>query len=91
MVTSHIARWADKPMARGLLSNTICFCSMHDKLFEYGYFYFDEGGIYLIGKNLHILFMQLKIGKNIALRNLSYLCITVPVQFSLRNIEIVFI
>ncbi len=27
LVTSHIARWADNPSARGLLSNTICFCT----------------------------------------------------------------
>ena len=32
LVTSHIARWADRPEARGLLSNTICFCSFHDRL-----------------------------------------------------------
>ena len=38
LVTSHIARWADNPSARGLLSNTICFCTLHDKLFENGYF-----------------------------------------------------
>jgi putative restriction endonuclease len=38
LVTSHIARWADRPEARGLLSNTICFCTFHDKLFENGYF-----------------------------------------------------
>lgn len=38
LVTSHIARWADRPEARGLLSNTICFCALHDKLFENGYF-----------------------------------------------------
>lgn len=36
LVTSHIARWADNPSARGLLSNTICFCTLHDKLFEIG-------------------------------------------------------
>jgi hypothetical protein len=38
LVTSHIARWADRPEARGNLSNTICFCAFHDKLFESGYF-----------------------------------------------------
>jgi predicted restriction endonuclease len=38
LVASHIARWADHPEARGLLSNTICFCTLHDKLFENGYF-----------------------------------------------------
>jgi len=26
LVSSHIARWADQPEARGLLSNTICLC-----------------------------------------------------------------
>jgi predicted restriction endonuclease len=38
LVASHISRWADRPEARGLLSNTICFCTLHDKLFEVGYF-----------------------------------------------------
>lgn len=38
LVTSHIARWADNPAARGLLANTVCFCTLHDKLFENGYF-----------------------------------------------------
>jgi hypothetical protein len=38
LVTSHIARWADLTEARGKLDNTICFCSLHDKLFELGYF-----------------------------------------------------
>lgn len=38
LITSHIARWADKPEARGHLSNVICMCRMHDSLFENGYF-----------------------------------------------------
>jgi predicted restriction endonuclease len=38
LVTSHVARWTDRPDARGKLSNTICFCAMHDRLFEHGYF-----------------------------------------------------
>lgn len=38
LVTSHVARWADQPDARGKLSNTICFCTLHDRLFEVGYF-----------------------------------------------------
>ncbi len=42
LVASHIARWADHPEARGLLSNTICFCTLHDKLFESGYFAMDD-------------------------------------------------
>lgn len=38
LVASHIARWADRPDARGVLSNTVCLCTLHDKLFETGYF-----------------------------------------------------
>lgn len=38
LVTSHIARWSDRPAARGHLANTICLCRMHDPLFELGYF-----------------------------------------------------
>ena len=38
LVTSHVARWSDRPDARGKLSNTICFCALHDRLFEHGYF-----------------------------------------------------
>jgi hypothetical protein len=38
LVTSHIARWSDRPDARGLLANAICLCRMHDPLFECGYF-----------------------------------------------------
>ena len=42
LVASHIARWADHATGRGLLSNTICFCTLHDKLFENGYFSMNE-------------------------------------------------
>lgn len=38
LVASHIARWADRPDARGLLTNVMCLCRMHDTLFELGYF-----------------------------------------------------
>ena len=38
LVTSHVARWSDRPDARGKLSNTICFCAFHDRIFEHGYF-----------------------------------------------------
>ena len=38
LVASHVARWSDRVDARGMLSNTICFCAMHDRLFEHGYF-----------------------------------------------------
>ena len=42
LVTSHVARWADRPEARGYLSNVICMCRMHDTLFENGYFAFSD-------------------------------------------------
>ncbi|MCB2022079.1 MAG: hypothetical protein M9915_14860 [Rhizobacter sp.] len=38
LVASHIARWADRPDARGLMANVICLCKLHDPLFESGYF-----------------------------------------------------
>ena len=38
LVSSHIKRWADCVESRGLLANVICFCTLHDKLFENGYF-----------------------------------------------------
>jgi hypothetical protein len=38
LVASHIARWADRPNARGLLTNVMCLCRLHDPLFELGYF-----------------------------------------------------
>lgn len=38
LVASHIARWADRPQARGHLDNVICLCRLHDPLFETGYF-----------------------------------------------------
>lgn len=38
LVTSHIARWADAPEARGHLANTLCLCTLHDRLFENGHF-----------------------------------------------------
>ena len=38
LVASHIARWADRPDARGHLANLICLCRVHDPLFELGYF-----------------------------------------------------
>jgi hypothetical protein len=38
LVASHIARWADRPDARGRLANVICLCKVHDPLFELGYF-----------------------------------------------------
>jgi len=37
LIASHIVRWTDDPETRGRLSNILCFCRMHDALFEFGY------------------------------------------------------
>jgi putative restriction endonuclease len=34
LVASHIVAWAKDTTKRGLLDNVICFCVLHDKLFE---------------------------------------------------------
>lgn len=54
LVASHISRWADHVSARGLLSNVICFCTFHDKLFENGYFAMDDGLNVIWRKNIAI-------------------------------------
>jgi len=38
LVASHISRWGDDPETRGILSNVICMCKIHDALFENGFF-----------------------------------------------------
>lgn len=42
LVASHIARWADNTERRGDTSNGLCFCPIHDKAFEIGYFSLDD-------------------------------------------------
>jgi hypothetical protein len=38
LVGAHIARWVDAPQLRGDVSNGLCLCLFHDKMFESGYF-----------------------------------------------------
>ena len=38
---AHIARWADEPDRRGVVSNGLCLCLMHDQAFERGLFTVD--------------------------------------------------
>lgn len=38
LVGAHIARWSDVEVLRGEVSNGLCFCLMHDKAFEAGFF-----------------------------------------------------
>ena len=42
LIGSHIARWVDDPDKRGNISNGLCFCTLHDKAFEHGYFSLDD-------------------------------------------------
>lgn len=42
LVSGHIARWADNENLRGVTSNGLCLCLMHDKAFERGYFTLDD-------------------------------------------------
>ena len=42
LVGSHIARWVDNPDKCGSVSNGLCFCVLHDKAFENGYFSLDD-------------------------------------------------
>ena len=38
LIAGHIAKWANNKELRGDLTNGICFCLMHDKVFERGLF-----------------------------------------------------
>ncbi len=38
LVGAHIARWSDVPELRGQTSNGLCFCLLHDRAFELGFF-----------------------------------------------------
>lgn len=42
LIASHIARWADNTERCGDTSNGLCFCPIHDKAFEIGYFSLDD-------------------------------------------------
>ena len=42
LIGSHIARWVDNSDKRGDISNGLCFCVLHDKAFENGYFALDD-------------------------------------------------
>jgi putative restriction endonuclease len=42
LTASHIGRWADDEKLRGEASNGLCFCLMHDKAFESGFFTLDS-------------------------------------------------
>lgn len=52
LIGSHIERWADNEEKRGNISNGLCFCLLHDKAFENGYFSIDENNKIIINKVL---------------------------------------
>lgn len=51
LVGSHIARWVDNPQKRGNTSNGLCFCPIHDKAFEIGYFSLDDEFCVVLSQN----------------------------------------
>lgn len=51
LIGSHIARWSDVPEFRGNLSNGLCFCLVHDKAFEVGFFTVDKNLCVLVNPN----------------------------------------
>lgn len=42
LISGHIDRWADNESLRGHTGNGLCFCLMHDKAFENGFFTLDK-------------------------------------------------
>jgi len=54
LIAGHIARWADKKELSGNTVNGLCFCLMHDKAFENGFF--------TLNKNFEVAVLQKKIG-----------------------------
>ena len=51
LIGSHIARWVDNPERRGQTANGLCFCPLHDKAFELGYFSLDDEYRVIISKD----------------------------------------
>lgn len=51
LIGGHIARWADHIEWSGHTSNGLCFCLMHDKAFEKGYFTLSSTGEILINES----------------------------------------
>lgn len=54
LIGSHIARWVDNPEKRGNTSNGLCFCPLHDKAFEVGYFSLDDEFCIILSRNLEV-------------------------------------
>ena len=54
LIGSHIARWVDNPEKRGNTSNGLCFCPIHDKAFENGYFSLDDDFCVVLSRNLEV-------------------------------------
>lgn len=51
LIGSHIARWVDNPDKRGNTSNGLCFCPIHDKAFENGYFSLNDEFRIVLSRN----------------------------------------
>jgi len=72
LVGGHIARWADNESLRGNTENGLCFCLMHDKAFEKGYFTLEEDFTVVITSSeinkRHWLKNILEQGKNLEIK-----------------------
>lgn len=54
LIGAHIARWVDNPDKRGHTSNGLCFCPLHDKAFEIGYFSLNDELQVILNRDLNI-------------------------------------
>lgn len=73
LVGGHIDRWCDNEDLRGDTSNGICFCLMHDKAFERGYFTLDKTYRIIRNPKLNDIewlndFLDLSVGEEIKKR-----------------------
>ena len=74
LIGGHIARWADEEIYRGQIGNGLCFCLLHDKAFEKGYFTLNKlFNIVILYNNIDPdnkwLLNYLEVGKGLEIKN----------------------
>lgn len=86
LIGAHIARWVDEPEKRGDISNGLCFCPVHDRAYEMGYFAIDNEYHIIANQDPRIQaslvfqkFIQQNLGEVIKLGEIK------PAQISLRE------
>jgi predicted restriction endonuclease len=71
LIGGHIARWSDNENLRGNTANGLCFCLMHDKAFEKGFFTLDSNyRVVLIHKRIRSKWITdfLILGENLEIK-----------------------